>query len=65
MESRGENLRTYSFRHSYSVRGHFLGIDGESMALAMGHSIKMHENAYYWSNDEVRSRAFDRERESS
>ena len=65
MESRGENLGTYSFRHSYSVRGHFLGIDGGSMALAMGHSVKMHEQAYDWSNDEVRSRAFDRARAAS
>jgi len=44
-------LRPYSWRNTYSVRGHLRGIPGASMALAMGHSTKSH-SAYYETTSE-------------
>jgi integrase len=40
LEARGERAVPYSFRHSYSLRGHQLGIDAGSVALNMGHSCQ-------------------------
>ena len=51
LESEGERLSCYSFRHSYSVRGHQRGIDNGSMALAMGHSIEVHCRSYPWATE--------------
>ena len=45
-----EHLRTYSFRHSYSLRGHERGISVESMAMAMGHSYETHVREYPWAS---------------
>ena len=42
VEKRNERAGSYSFRHSYSERGHLLDIDNGSMSLAMGHSIETH-----------------------
>ena len=43
MAKRGESLGCYSFRHSYSLRGHQLGIDeGRSVSDAMGHTLRTH-----------------------
>lgn len=49
-ESPNENLRTYSFRHSYSLRGHERGISVESMSMAMGHSYETHIREYPWAS---------------
>ena len=43
-----KNLTLYSFRHSYSLRGHQRGIDPESVALAMRHDLKTHTSFYPW-----------------
>ena len=50
-EAMGERVTCYSFRHSYSVRGHQRGIDNGSMALAMGHSIEVHCRSYPWATE--------------
>ena len=60
MEANGERLSCYSFRHSYSVRGHQRGIDNGSMALAMGHSIEVHCRSYPWASEAGTAAAFDR-----
>ena len=47
VESRNEQLGTYSFRHSYSVRGHSkYGIDSGAMSNSMGHSLECHLREY-------------------
>jgi len=60
MESNGERLSCYSFRHSYSVRGHQRDVDNGSMALAMGHSIEVHCRSYPWASEAGTSAAFAR-----
>lgn len=59
-EARGEKVTTYSFRHSYSVRGHQRGIDSGSMALAMGHSLEVHCRSYPWATESGAENAFNR-----
>jgi integrase len=58
VESQDERLTCYSFRHSYSVRGHQRGIDNGSMALAMGHSIEVHCRSYPWATEAGAEAAF-------
>ena len=65
VKARNEELGTYSFRHSYSVRGHKLGIDSGSMASAMGHSLEVHCREYPWATDATTQTAFDRARSST
>ena len=65
VKARNEELGTYSFRHSYSVRGHKLGIDSGSMSSAMGHSLEVHSREYPWSTNETTQTAFDRARSKS
>ena len=60
VKARDEQLGTYSFRHSYSVRGHRLGIDSGSMAKAMGHSEEVHGREYPWATKESMISAFQR-----
>ena len=60
VEARGEHLGTYSFRHSYSVRGHQLDIDGGSMATAMGYSYETHCREYPWATKSGTTSAFKR-----
>lgn len=60
MEANGERLSCYSFRHSYSVRGHRRNVDNGSMALAMGHSIEVHCRSYPWASEAGTAAAFDR-----
>lgn len=47
----------YSFRHSYSLRAHKLGIDPGSVALSMGHSLEVHLRSYPWSWSSARGAA--------
>ena len=49
-QAQGRNLVIYSFRHSYSLRGHRLNIDGGNMATAMGHNYKTHCQAYTYAS---------------
>ena len=58
--ARGEKVTTYSFRHSFSVRGHQRGIDSGSMALAMGHSLEVHCRSYPWATQSGTENAFNR-----
>jgi integrase len=60
LEAEGERLTCYSFRHSYSVRGHQRDIDNGSMALAMGHSIEVHCRSYPWASELGTTAAFER-----
>jgi integrase len=60
LEAKGERLACYSFRHSYSVRGHQRGIYNGSMALAMGHSIEVHCRSYPWASEVGTEAAFKR-----
>lgn len=58
-EARGEWLRGYSFRDSYSLRCHRQKIEVGSVARAMGHSLEVHARSYRWSSDEQTAAAFD------
>ena len=60
LEGQSQRLSRYSFRHSYSVRGHQRGIDNGSMALAMGHSIEVHCRSYPWATEAGAAAAFER-----
>ena len=59
-EARKEKVTSYSFRHSFSVRGHQRGIDSGSMALAMGHSLEVHCRSYPWATETGAENAFQR-----
>ena len=56
----GKRIVPYSLRHSYSLRGHVLGIDAGSMAEAMGHSLESHLRAYPWASAATTTAAFAR-----
>jgi hypothetical protein len=60
LADRNERAVVYSFRHSYSLRGHQLGIDAGSMALSMGHSLEVHLRSYPWSTQSTAAQAFAR-----
>ena len=45
-EARGEWLRPYSFRDTFSVRAHGYGIEDTMIAAALGHSIEVHRRSY-------------------
>ena len=65
VKARGEELGTYSFRHTYSLRGHKLGIDSGSMADAMGHTLECHLRSYPFATTATTQSAFDRARSYS
>ena len=48
LEQEDRRLTSYSFRHSYSVRGTRRGVDSGSMALSMGHNLQTHLMNYPW-----------------
>lgn len=50
MADNAQRAVPYSFRHSYSLRGHQRGIDAGSMAQAMGHSLEVHCRSYPWAS---------------
>jgi hypothetical protein len=58
LAARGERAVPYSFRHSYSLRGHQLGIDPGSVALSMGHSLEVHLRSYPWASVQGAAAAF-------
>ncbi|MCP9860624.1 site-specific integrase [Cyanobium sp. Cruz-8D1] len=60
LAAKGERLVPYSFRHSYSLRGHLRGIDAGSVALSMGHSFEVHCRAYPWASQSGTAAAFER-----
>jgi len=54
-----KRLTSYSFRHSYSVRGHRLeGITAADMASSMGHSLQTHCQHYPWAEKSSTAQAF-------
>ena len=62
VKARGEELGTYSFRHTYSLRGHKLGIDSGSMADAMGHTLECHLRSYPFATTATTQAAFNEAR---
>jgi len=56
--ARGESASPYSFRHSYSLRGHRAGIDSGSLADAMGHTLECHLREYRWASAASTAEAF-------
>ena len=57
-EDRGEWLRTYSFRDSFSLRCHRQKIELGAICAAMGHNIEAHGRAYRWESQETTAAAF-------
>lgn len=51
VQSRGKRATLYSLRHSYSLRGHHMGLTAAVMAHAMGHSEQTHAAHYPWASD--------------
>ncbi len=45
-EARGEWLRPYSLRDTFSVRAHGIVKDDTLIAAAMGHTVEMHHRSY-------------------
>lgn len=60
MAANAQRAVPYSFRHSYSLRGHQRGIDAGSMAQAMGHNLEVHCLSYPWASTAGTIAAFDR-----
>jgi integrase len=59
-EARGEWLRPYAFRDSYSLRCHRFGIEVGAVAMAMGHSLAVHSKSYRWASQATTAAAFSR-----
>ena len=45
-DKKGEWLRPYSFRNSYSLRAQRIGHRNDVICMATGHSLSTHENNY-------------------
>ena len=58
-QARGEWLRPYVFRDSYSLRCHRSGIEVGAIAAAMGHSLAVHAASYRWESEKTTAAAFD------
>lgn len=59
-ELEGRRIVPYSFRHTYSLRGHRRGIDAGAMAQSMGHSLEVHLRSYPWASASNTAAAFAR-----
>ena len=59
-EAEGRRVVPYSFRHTYSLRGHRRGIDAGAMAHSMGHSLEVHLRSYPWASASNTAAAFAR-----
>jgi integrase len=59
-QARGEWLRPYVFRDSYSLRCHRHGIEIGAVAAAMGHSVAVHSSSYRWASQQTTPAAFER-----
>lgn len=60
MAAEGRRLVPYSFRHTYSLRGHRMAIDPGAMAHSMGHSLEVHLRSYPWASASNTAAAFAR-----
>ena len=58
LELEDKRLTSYSFRHTYSVRGTRRGVDAGSMASSMGHSLSTHCQHYPWAEKSSTEQAF-------
>ncbi len=58
-EARGEWLRPYAFRDSYSLRCHRFGVEVGAVAMAMGHSLAVHSSSYRWASNATTAAAFE------
>ena len=56
--ARGEWLRPYTYRDSFSLRCHQQGIEVGSIALAMGHTLAIHSSSYRWASEKNTAAAF-------
>ena len=54
----GEWLRPYSFRDSFSLRGHRQKVEVGAVADAMGHSLEVHCRSYRWASAATTKAAF-------
>ena len=59
-----QRLVPYSFRHSYSLRAHRMGIPTGSIADSTGHSIEVHCRSYTWATTASTAEAFARAQQS-
>ena len=57
-DARGEWLRGYSFRDSFSARAHRLGIETAQICRALGHGLAAHSRAYRTATDASTDAAF-------
>jgi integrase len=56
--SRGEWLRSYSFRDTFSVRAHSFNITDTNISQAMGHTVEVHHRSYRTSEWKAVRKAF-------
>ena len=59
-KAKGQWLRSYSFRNTYSVRAYLRGLPSESVAMAMDHSELTHSTHYVTGTVEATSEVFER-----
>lgn len=64
LAGQGQRLVPYSFRHSYSLRAHRMGIPTGAIADAMEHSIEVHCRSYTWATTASTAEAFARAQQS-
>lgn len=57
-EARGEWLRAYTFRDSYSLRAHRYEVEVGAVAASMGHSVAVHSSSYRWASEATTAAAF-------
>ena len=57
-EARGEWLRSYTFRDSYSLRCHRYEVEVGAIAASMGHSVAVHSSSYRWASEATTAAAF-------
>ena len=57
-KSRGEWLRSYTFRDSYSLRCHRYEVEVGAIAASMGHSVAVHSSSYRWASEATTAAAF-------
>lgn len=51
-DEQGEWVRAYSFRNAYSLRAHRSGHRLDTICVAMGHSLAVHQSSYEWAREE-------------
>ena len=57
-KAKGEWLRPYSFRNTFSVRAHAIVKDDTLIAAAMGHTVEVHHRNYRTSEWRTVRKAF-------